>query len=159
MNTLSKTALIVTMSLVVGHAIAQAATPDKRTPKPSASYVYTKALTIDESGVAKLPSTYVWSIETSWSGIDANGRNLPDTRVMLRLHDPKLGFSAMTSQIDLGTAERIHRELGKIIVAKRKNPDYQDRSHFGPHANHPGVPIMQIIGVDSNGVAILKERE
>ena len=100
------------------------AVPDRES---NSYYLYTKALSATESGVVAVPSRFKWSIETSWSGIDAQGKDLPDTRVMMRLYDPDHNFTALTAQMDLATAEKLQRELADIIAKKRKNADYQYR--------------------------------
>lgn len=51
-------------------------------------YLFTKALRVDDAGVAAIPSRFKWSVETSFSGVDVQGNSLPDARVMLRLYDP-----------------------------------------------------------------------
>ena len=61
-------------------------------------YFYTKVLSIDESGVVKVPPRYRWSVETSFRGVDLQGKDLPDSRVMLRLYDPDHNFTALTAQ-------------------------------------------------------------
>ena len=100
---------------------------EPKTFRLNSYYLYTKALSATESGVVAVPSRFKWSIETSWSGIDAQGKDLPDTRVMMRLYDPDQNFTALTAQMDLATAEKLQRELADIIAKKRKNADYQYR--------------------------------
>ena len=113
----------------------------------------TKALRIDDSGVAVIPQRFKWSVETSWKGSDLQGKNLPDTRVMLRLHDPDHNSTAITAQMDLATASKLHQELGNIIVRKLQDPDYQ----FRPRLYDPkDIPTGRIVGVDKKGVAIIE---
>ena len=116
--------------------------------------MYTSALHVDDSGVVAIPARYRWSVETSWRGIDLNGKNLPDTRVMLRLHDPNHNFTALTAQMDLATAAKLHHELGNIIVKKLQNPDFQYR----PQLYRPDqIPTKRIIGIDTKGTAIVED--
>lgn len=122
---------------------------------PGNSYcVYTKALNVDGSGVAVVPPEFQWSVETSWSGVDAQGNNLPDQRVMLRLYDPNHNFTALTAQMDLTTAAKLHQELGDIIGNKRRDQNFEHRPQLYDSKN---IPTMRVIGVDKNGVAIVEE--
>lgn len=116
-------------------------------------YVYTKALRVDDSGVAAIPDRFQWSVETSWRGIDLEGKNLPDTRVMLRLHDPDHNFTAITAQMDLATATKLHQELGNLIARKLQDPDYQFRPQL---YSSEKIPMGRIVGIDDNGVAIIE---
>lgn len=116
-------------------------------------YLYTKALSATESGVVAVPSRFKWSIETSWSGIDAQGKDLPDTRVMMRLYDPEHNFTALTAQMDLATAEKLQRELADIIAEKRKNADYQYRPQLYDSSL---IPTGEIKGIDRNGELIIE---
>ncbi|MBN2294048.1 MAG: hypothetical protein JXM70_16600 [Pirellulales bacterium] len=116
-------------------------------------YLFTKALHVDESGVVKIPSRFKWSVETSFSGVDTNGKDLPDSRVMLRLYDPDHNFTAITAQMDLATAAKLHHELGNIIVKKLENPRYVHR----PQLYDPKhIPTGRFKGVDKNGMAIIE---
>ncbi|WDI45151.1 hypothetical protein [Bremerella sp. P1] len=117
-------------------------------------YLYTGALDIKDSGVVPVPSRYQWSVETSWRGIDAGGNELPDTRIMLRLYDPEHNFTALTAQMDLATATKLQQELSAIIEKKRQNPAFQYRPK---HYDAKDIPRMEFIGVDKDGVAILRE--
>ncbi|WP_339730563.1 hypothetical protein [uncultured Gimesia sp.] len=116
--------------------------------------MYTSALRVSDSGVVTIPSRYRWSVETSWQGIDLNGRNLPARRVQLRLHDPNHNFSAFMAQMDLATAAKLHHELGNIIVKKLQDPNYQYR----PQLYRPDqIPTKRIIGIDASGTAIVED--
>lgn len=116
--------------------------------------MYTSALHVNDSGVVAIPSRYRWSVETSWRGIDLSGKNLPDTRVTLRLHDPDHNFSAFMAQMDLATTAKLHHELGNIIIKKLQDPNYQYR----PQLYRPDqIPRKRIIGIDAKGTAILEE--
>ena len=123
--------ILTSLALCAAIAVAYAEAPDRST-KGNSYHLYTKALTITDAGVVAVPSRFKWSVETSWSGIDAQGKDLPDTRVMMRLYDPDHNFTVLTAQMDLETAEKLQRELAKIIAKKRENPDYQYRP---PHFN------------------------
>jgi hypothetical protein len=146
--------LVLAGSLVLLAAITVAfgGSPERGVNRNS-YYLYTKALTATDAGVIAVPSRFKWSVETSWRGMDAQGRDLPDTRVMLRLYDPDQNFTAITAQMDLETAERLQRELADIIAKKRQNPDFQYR----PQLYDPSlIPTGKIKGVDENGVAIIE---
>jgi hypothetical protein len=115
--------------------------------------LYTQALSSTDAGVVAVPSRFKWSIETSWRGIDAQGKDLPDTRVMMRLYDPDHNFTAITAQMDLDTAENLQRQLADIIAKKRQNPDYQHR----PQLYDPSmIPTGRITGVDDNAQATIE---
>ena len=119
----------------------------------NAYYLYTGAFRVSDAGVVAVPSRFKWSVETSWRGTDAQGNNLPDTRVMIRLYDPDHNFTALTAQLDLQTAERLQRDLADIIARKRRNPDFQHR----PRLYDPSqIPIGQIRGLNDNGQAIIE---
>lgn len=120
--------------------------------KGNSYYLYTKALAITDAGVVAVPSRFKWSVETSWSGMDAQGRNLPDTRVMLRLYDPDQNFTAMTAQLDLETADRLQRELADIVAKKRQDSEYQYRPQLYDSSM---IPTGRIKGIDSDGQAII----
>ena len=90
-----KLSLLASLALFAAITVTYAGTPERRT-KSNAYYLYTKALSTTDEGVVAVPSRLKWSIETSWSGIDAQGKDLPDTRVMLRLYDPDHNFTALT---------------------------------------------------------------
>lgn len=96
-------------------------TSDWGNTKSNSYYLYTKALSTTGAGVVAVPSRFKWSIETSWSGVDAQGKDLPDARVMMRLYDPAQNFTAITAQMDLETAETLQRKLADIIAKKREN--------------------------------------
>ncbi len=135
----------------------------ERTDHPQSSslansyYLYTARFSPSKTGVVAIPVGYVWSVETSWRGVDPHGNNLADTRVMLRLHNPNENFSAITAQMDLATAAKLHHDLGEIIIKKLQDPAFQDRPHVG--SAKQGNPNRTIIGVDADGVAILKDEE
>lgn len=115
--------------------------------------LYTSALKIDDTGVVVVPARYKWSVETSSRGIDVNGNPLPDQRIMLRLYDPSQNFTALTAQMDLATAAKLHHDLGELIVNKLQNPNYQHR----PQLYDPGmIPIGRFKGIDKNGQAIIE---
>lgn len=144
--------LLTCLALCAVISVAYAATPELGA-KSNSYYLYTQALNITDSGVVAVPSRFKWSIETSWSGIDAQGKDLPDTRVMMRLYDPDQNFTALTAQMDLATAEKLQRELADIIAKKRENADYQYRPQLYDASL---IPTGEIKGVDSNGELILE---
>ncbi len=124
--------------------------PDRES---SSYYLYTRALSTTDAGVVAVPSRFKWSIETSWSGSDAQGKDLSDTRVMMRLYDPDHNFNAITAQMDLATAEQLQRELADIIAKKRKNADYQYRPQLYDSSL---IPTGEIKGIDRNGELIIE---
>ncbi len=119
-------------------------------------YVYTSALTIDESGVVPIPSRFQWSVETSWRGTDVNGNDLPDSRVLLRLYDPDHNFTALTAQMDLETAAKLQQELAAIIAKKRQDPTFQHRPQLYESKD---IPTKRVVGVDDKGTAIVEKVE
>lgn len=119
----------------------------------NAFYLYTKAFTSTDAGVVTVPSRFRWSVETSWRGIDAQGNELPDTRLMLRLYDPDRNSTAFTAQMDLETAEKLQRELADIIAKKRQNVHYNYRPKLYDSSL---IPTGRITGIDDNGQAIIE---
>lgn len=115
--------------------------------------LYTRALEQSDAGVVAVPSRFKWSVETSFSGVDAIGRNLPDSRVMLRLYDPDQNLTALTAQMDLDTAERLQRRLAEIVAKKRADPDYQYRPQLYEASL---IPTGRFKGVDENGEATIE---
>ena len=72
---------------------------------------------------------------------------------MLRLYDPDQNFTALTDQMDLATATRLHHELGEIIVKKLENPGFEHR----PQLYDPKlIPTGRFKGIDENGTAIIE---
>jgi len=154
MNHFRKTTLVAAMALCGILTVAYAASPsgnkDSDSPRRNSYNFYTNALRVEGSGVVAVPSRFKWSVETSWSGTDVQGNNLPDSRVMLRLYDPDRNFTALTAQMDLATAAILHHELGEIIVKKLQDADYQHRPQL---YSSDKIPTGRILGVDENGVA------
>ncbi len=147
-----KMVLVGSSVLIAAITVAFGGSPE-RVVNHNSYYLYTKALTTTDAGVVAVPSRFKWSVETSWRGMDAQGRDLPDKRVMLRLYDPDQNFTAITAQMDLETAEKLQRELSDIIAKKRQNPDFQYR----PQLYDPSlIPAGEIKGVDEDGVAIIE---
>lgn len=147
-----KPAVLITLSVCAAFTVAYAGTKETCAPGNS-YYLYTAALKPDDAGVVAVPSRFQWSVETSWRGPDAQGNNLPDTRVMLRLYDPDHNFTALTAQLDLQTAEQLQRQLADIIAKKRRNPDYQHR----PQLYDPSqIPVGRFKGINEKGEAIIE---
>lgn len=119
----------------------------------NACFIYTGALKQNEAGVVAVPSRFQWSVETSWRGLDAQGNDLPDTRVMLRLYDPDHNFTALTAQMDLETADRLQRDLATLIAKKRQQPDFQHRPKLYDSSL---IPTGKLKGVRKNGEAIIE---
>lgn len=151
MRRMQKYLLLITLTSCAALSAAYAATPEPST-KSNSYYLYTKALPTTDAGVVAVPSQFKWSIETSWSGIDAQGKDLPDTRVMMRLYDPDQNFTALTAQMDLETAETLQRELADIIAKKREDADYQYRPQLYDSSL---IPTGEIKGVGRNGELII----
>jgi hypothetical protein len=149
---MKKPLLPISLTLCAAISVAYAATPERST-EGNEYYLYTKALPTTDAGVVAVPSRFKWSIETSWSGIDADGIGLPDTRVMMRLYDPDHNFTALTAQMDLETAETLQRELASVIAKKRENADYQYRPQLYDSSL---IPTGQINGADVNGELIIE---
>lgn len=117
---------------------------------------YTAKLTVDDSGVVKVPSRYQWSVETTWLSTDAKGNKLPDSGVLLRLYDPDHNFTALTAQMDLDTAEKLQGELAEIIEKKRRDPDFE----FRPQLYDPkDIPVGELKGINKDGQAIIELRK
>ena len=147
-----KPTILVVLSACAAFTIAYAGTSANSVPGNS-YYVYTSALKPSDAGVVAVPSRFKWSVETSWRGTDAYGNNLPDTRVMLRLHDPGQNFSALTAQLDLDTAERLQRDLADIIAKKRQNSEFQHRPQLYDSSL---IPSGRFNGVTERGEAIIE---
>ena len=146
--------LVVALVAFCGVLTVVAAPPTaKNASSGNSYYLFTKALHVDDSGVVAVPSRFKWSVETSFSGLDVQGNNLPDSRVMLRLYDPDQNLTALTAQMDLATAARLHHELGEIIVKKLDNPAFEHR----PQLYDPKlIPTGRIKGIDEDGQAIIE---
>jgi hypothetical protein len=156
MKPVSRPALLVVLALTGVLAAVYTATPaanENTATGGNSYYVFTKALRVDDSGVVAIPPRFKWSVETSWRGEDSQGKDLPDSRVMLRLYDPDHNFTALTAQMDLATAAKLHRELGDIIVKKLQDAEYQHR----PRLYDPkDIPTGRFKGIDKNGGAVIE---
>lgn len=152
MHRIRKSSVLIALSACAMLTVAYAGTNAHSTTDNS-YYLYTGAFKPTDAGVVAVPSRYKWSVETSWRGIDAQGNNLPDTRVMVRLYDPDHNFTALTAQLDLETAERLQRDLADIIAKKRQDPDFQHRPQLYDSAL---IPTGRFKGVDANGQAIIE---
>lgn len=148
--------LLITFGLVTFVYATSPGTEQKSKENKNSYYLYTKSLTLNDSGVALVPSRYRWSVETSSAGFDMNGIRLPDSRVMLRLYDPDQNSTVLTAQMDLATAAKLQQELAEIVVKKLQDPTYQ---HHPQLYDSKDIPKMEIIGVDEHGYAILEEEE
>ena len=147
--------LAVGLIAACGVFTAVAAAPPKATSDNCGNsyYLFTKALHVDDSGVAAVPSRFQWSVETSVAGYDLQANPIADSRVVLRLYDPTENFTAMIATMDLATAEKLQRELADIIAKKRQNPSFQ---HV-PQLNDPSsIPVGRFKGVDEAGAAIIE---
>ncbi|SMP79824.1 hypothetical protein SAMN06265222_1385 [Neorhodopirellula lusitana] len=147
-----KSVVLAVLAFGTSLTVAYAATTDQSVSDNS-YYLYTCALNTGGAGVVAVPSRFKWSVETSWRGTDTQGRDLPDTRVMLRLYDPNHNSTALTAQMDLGTAEKLQRELAEIIAKKRENPAFQHR----PKLYVPSmIPTGRLMGINKDGEAIIE---
>ncbi|BBO31589.1 hypothetical protein [Lacipirellula parvula] len=117
-------------------------------------YLYTSELHADKAGVVEVPSSYQWSVEASWRGVDVHGNDLPDTRVMLRLYDPAHNFTALTAQMDLATAAKLQAELASIISKKIENPGFQHRPQLWDSSEFPKMTVKEI---KPDGEVVLEE--
>ena len=106
MQHIRKTTILIAISACAVFTFAYAGTKEQNEIGNS-YYLYTRAFKPGDAGVVAVPSRFKWSVETSWRGTDAQGNNLPDTRVMVRLYDPDHNCTALTAQLDLETAERL----------------------------------------------------
>ena len=147
-----KSFVLAVLALGTSLTVAYAAATDPSV-NDNSYYLYTGALNPSDAGVVAVPSRFKWSVETSWRGTDTQGRDLPDTRVMLRLYDPDHNFTALTAQMDLETADKLQRELGEIIAKKRENPGFQHR----PKLYDPSmIPTGRLTGIKNDGEAIIE---
>ena len=71
--------LLTSLALCAAMTVAYAATHE-HSSNGNSYYLYTKALTTTDAGVVPVPSRFKWSIETSWSGIDAQGERVQPGR-------------------------------------------------------------------------------
>lgn len=148
----STTVLTIVLCGLLAAVLAGPPSSPNATPGNS-FHLFTNALSVDESGVVEVPSRYKWSVETSFSGIDLTGRNLPDSRLMLRLYDPDNNFTAITAQMDLETASKLHHELGVILKKKLQDPEFVHR----PTLYKPqDIPKGRFKGIDKKGQAIIE---
>jgi|JI9StandDraft_2_1071091.scaffolds.fasta_scaffold26849_6 hypothetical protein len=152
MGRIQKISILIALSVCSLLTVTYAGSEENSTTENS-YYLYTGALKRNDAGVVAVPSRFQWSVETSWRGIDAQGNNLPDTRVMLRLYDPHQNFTALTAQLDLETAERLQRDLADIIAKKRQDPDFQHRPQLYDSSR---IPVGRLKGIDENGQAIIE---
>jgi hypothetical protein len=154
MKSLRQLTCVALVASCVIFTFVVAAPPTTQSGNHGNSYLfYTKALHVDDSGLAEIPSRYRWSVETGSSGFDINGNALPDPRIMLRLYDPRQPYTtALTAQMDLATAAKLHHELGDILVKKLKDPDFHHRpQYYDPRK----IPTGRFKGIDKNGKAII----
>jgi hypothetical protein len=147
-----KPTLLTALAVCAAFTVAYAGTTEHSTTDNS-YYLYTGAFKPTDAGVVAVPSRFKWSVETSWRGIDAQGKNLPDTRVMVRLYDPDQNFTALTAQMDLETAEQLQRNLADIIAKKRQDPSYQHRPQLYDSSL---IPTGRFKGVNMNSEAIIE---
>lgn len=152
MHRIRKPTLLTALAICAAFTVAYAGTTEHGTIDNS-YYLYTGAFKPSDAGVVAVPARFKWSVETSWRGLDAQGKNLPDTRVMVRLYDPDQNFTALTAQMDLETAEQLQRNLANIIAKKRKDPGYQHRPQLYDSSL---IPTGRFKGVNKNGEAIIE---
>ena len=152
MQRIRNPALLTALVIYAAFTVAYAG-PTERSTTDNSYYLYTGALKPSDAGVVAVPTRFKWSVETSWRGFDAQGKNLPDTRVMVRLYDPDQNFTALTAQMNLETAEQLQLHLADIIAKKRKDPDFQHRPQLYDSSL---IPTGRFKGVNKNGEAIIE---
>ncbi len=152
MQRIRKPTVLIALSACAAFTVAYAGTKEHSTTDNS-YYLYTGAFKPSDAGVVAVPSRFKWSVETSWRGTDAQGNNLPDTRVLVRLYDPDHNFTALTAQMDLQTAERLQRDLADIIAKKRQDPEFQHRPQLYDSSL---IPTGRFKGVNESGEAIIE---
>jgi hypothetical protein len=106
-------------ALATGLAIlAQEAAP--RDVERSESALYTRPYKVEENGVVRMSPDCEWRVLPRYVGGTADGRQrIVDERTTLVLQDTKNHFWAVVSKLSQADAERLHRELGKVLAAKR----------------------------------------
>ena len=155
MRCLRQLPFVALIAICVILTAAVAAPPTTQSGNHGNSYLfYTKALPVDHAGLAEVPSRFQWSVETGSSGFDIKGNPLPDPRIMLRLYDPDQPYTtALTAQMDLETAAKLHHELGGILVKKLENPNFHHRPQY---YNPQKIPTGRFKGIDERGKAIIE---
>jgi len=155
MTSLRKLPLVAVLVAFCGVLTFVVAAPPtaKNVTSGNSYHLFTKALHVNDSGVVAVPSRFKWSVESSFSGVDVQGHNLPDSRVMLRLYDPDQNFTALTAQMDLATAARLHHELGEIIIKKLDDPAFEHRPQL---YDSKLIPTGRFKGIDKDGQAIIE---
>jgi hypothetical protein len=104
-------------ALATGLAIlAQEAAP--RDVERSESALYTSPYKVDENGVVRMSPDCEWRILPRYKGL-VGGQPIIDERTTLVLQDTKNHFWAVVSKLSRADAERLHRELGEVLAAKR----------------------------------------
>lgn len=147
MQSMRKTIPPTALALCIAVAIAYA-DESEHGANNNSFHFYPQGLTATDAGVILIPSRFRWSVETGRRGSDVQGKDLPDERVMLRLHDPDRNHTALTAQMSLETAEALQQSLAEIIAKKRQNPAYQHR----PRLYTPDkIPTGRILGIAENG--------
>ena len=152
MQHMRKPTILIALSACAVFTVAYAGTKE-HSANDNSYYLYTGAFKPSDAGVVAVPSRFKWSVETSWRGTDAQGNDLPDRRVMVRLHDPDHNFTALTAQLDLATAEQLQRDLANIIAKKHQNPNFQHRPQL---YDSKLIPTGRIKGVTDDGEAIVE---
>jgi hypothetical protein len=98
--------------------LAQEATP--RDVERSESALYTRPYKVEVNGVVRMSPDCEWRILPRYVGGTRDGRQrIVDERTTLVLQDAKNHFWAVVSKLSRADAERLHRELGEILAAKR----------------------------------------
>ena len=86
----------------------------------SESALYTRPYKVEENGVVRMSPDCEWRILPRYVGGAADGsQRIVDERTTLVLQDTKNHFWAVVSKLSRADAERLHRELGEILAAKR----------------------------------------
>jgi hypothetical protein len=109
-------------ALATGLAIlAQEAAP--RDVERSESALYTRPYKVEENGVVRMSPDCKCRILPRYlgylGGAAGGGQRIVDERTTLVLQDTKNHFWAVVSELSRADAERLHRELGEVLAAKR----------------------------------------
>jgi hypothetical protein len=97
--------------------LAQEAAP--RDVERSESALYTRPYKVEENGVVRMSPDCEWRILPRYVGLAKGGQRIVDERTTLVLQDTKNHFWAVVSKLSRADAERLHRELGEVLAAKR----------------------------------------
>jgi hypothetical protein len=93
-----------------------------RNVEHSDSALYTRPYKVEQKGVVQLSPDCQWRVLPRYiGGSPRGGKRIVDERTTLVLQDTKNHFWAVVSKLTRADAERLHRELGEVLAAKRDN--------------------------------------